>query len=48
MELTYAVEMGGTLHMDALSMMQTLGIEVDCVVDDILYGRLREYITKEL
>jgi len=31
MELTYAVEMGGTLHMHALSMMQTLGIEVDCV-----------------
>ena len=30
-ELTYAVEMGGTLHMHALAMMQALGIEVDCI-----------------
>lgn len=30
-ELTYAVEIGGTLHMHALAMMQALGIEVDCV-----------------
>lgn len=30
-ELTYAVEMGGTLHMHALAMMAALGIDVDCV-----------------
>lgn len=30
-DLTYAVEIGGTLHMHALAMMQALGIEVDCV-----------------
>ena len=30
-ELTYAVEMGGTLHMHAIAMMQALGIEVDCI-----------------
>ncbi len=30
-ELTYAVEIGGTLHMHALAMMEALGIEVDCV-----------------
>ena len=31
MDLTYAVEMGGTLHMHALAMMKALGIEVDCI-----------------
>ena len=31
LELTYAVEIGGTLHMHALAMMNALGIEVDCV-----------------
>ena len=30
-ELTYAVEMGGTLHMHALALMQAMGIEVDCI-----------------
>ncbi len=30
-ELTYAVEMGGTLHMHALALMQATGIEVDCI-----------------
>ena len=30
-ELSYAVEMGGTLHMHAIAMMQALGIEVDCI-----------------
>ena len=30
-ELTYAVEMGGTLHMHALALMQALDIEVDCI-----------------
>ena len=30
-ELTYAVEIGGTLHMHALSLMQALDIDVDCV-----------------
>lgn len=30
-ELTYAVEMGGTMHMHALAMMQAMDIEVDCV-----------------
>ena len=24
------------------------GIEIDAVLDDILYGRLREYVTKEI
>ncbi len=30
-ELNYAVEMGGTLHMHALAMMDALGIDVNCV-----------------
>ncbi|MBR1565682.1 MAG: tripartite tricarboxylate transporter substrate binding protein [Oscillospiraceae bacterium] len=30
-ELTYAVEMGGTLHMHALALMQAMDIEVDCI-----------------
>ena len=31
LDLTYAVEIGGTLHMHALAMMEALDIEVDCV-----------------
>ena len=53
-EVTLPYSMGGmvdTLHKNAQVMnvdYTAEGIEVETIVDPILYGRLREYITKEL